>query len=198
MKYYIKNALFGFAYLILMDLVSILTIMVESTFWKAVIGIAAILFYCFVIGTVYNKEGETALDCLHSNDVQRRRMVESGEIIPINTATEYKHYKGFIIGAFICAPLVFLLLIHLIIGLASGGTLNGAGIVSTFVYFTFYVPYGAFHTETLVFGNYFVLLYAIVVTALTAGIAYILGAQKAQRKYDMIERKHREIYGDKN
>ena len=125
-------------------------------------------------------------------------MVETGKLTEIDTVKEYKPYKGFIIGALICAPLVFILLLHLIIGLASGGTLNGAGIVATFAYFMFFTPINAFYTETLAFADYFIILYALAVTSLVTGISYILGAKKSQRKYDMIERKHREIYGDEN
>ena len=198
MKYYIKNALFGFAYLVLMDLMSILVIFIGSAVWKAIVAFISILFYCFVIGTVYFKEGETAFDILRGNDIQRRKMVETGKLTEIDTVKEYKPYKGFIIGALICAPLVFILLLHLIIGLASGGTLNGAGIVATFAYFMFFTPINAFYTETLAFADYFIILYALAVTSLATGISYILGAKKSQRKYDMIERKHREIYGDEN
>lgn len=194
MKYYLKTAIFGFVYLIIMDLVALLISYIKSDVWQFVVSVLAIAFYFFVAGAIYFKEGETALDLLHNNDNQRRRMVETGELVEIKTAAEYKPYKGFIIGAFICVPLVILLILHLIIGLAADA--NGAGIAATFMYFLFYLPYGAFHTGSLVFADYFVILYSIIIISAGVGIAYLLGARKSQRKYDLIERKHREIYGD--
>lgn len=198
MKYYLKGAIFGFAYLVVMDFVSLLVSYIENKAVQAILTFVAVAFYCFIIGVIFFKDGETALDYLHSNDLQRRRMVETGEIVELKTAPEYKPYKGFIIGALICAPLVFLLILHLIIGLATGGTANGAGIAASFAYFSFYMLYGTFQTATLTFGDYFILLYSVVITSAAVGIPYIFGAKKSQKKYDLIERKHREIYGENN
>ena len=200
MKYYLKNALFGFVYLILMDLTALLISLISSKTWQFILAMVAIAFYCFVVGTIFFKEGESALDLRHSNDAQRRRMVETGEIYEIKTIPEYKPYKGFVMGAIICVPLVFVLILHLIIGLSTGGMANGAGAAAVIMYYLFFVPYAAFHSgmETFLFGEYFIVLYSIAVISATTGIAYILGARKSQRKYDIIERKHREIYGDKN
>ena len=198
MKYYIKNAAFAFVYLIVMDVTALLITMIKTPAWQLVLSIIAILFYLFVLFTIFSGEGARALDIRHANDTQRRRMIETGDVFDLKTAEEYKPYKGFIIGVIICVPQILLLIIHLILGLITGGTANGAGGAALIIYYLFYLPFGAMHTGALVFGEYFILLYSVAVISVAIGVAYILGAKKSQRKYDLIERKHREIYGDKN
>lgn len=198
MKYYIKCSLFAFAYMIAMDIGALLFSYIDSIALRAVLSIAWALFYCFIVGIMFFKEGETALDFRHANDLERKHMVESGVVVELDTAPEYKPYKGFVIGVYACIPLIIILLLHLLIGLSSGGTANGAGIVASVVYFTFFMPYGAFRSgvNLFTFGEYFILIYTVAILAVTVGVAYILGARKAQKKYDLIERKQNEIYGD--
>lgn len=200
MKYLIKNSVFGLVYLFVMDFVAILIYYIDNQALQIVLAFAAVAFYCFVLGYLTSKEGETAFDVLHNNDMQRRFMVKTGELVDIDASAEYKPYKGFIMGLLICAPMVLLLIIHLILGLLSGGTLNGAGAATTLGYFLFYAVYGSIVSleKVLTFGEYFILLYALVVTSVTTGVSYIIGAKKSQKKYDKIEQKRREIYGDEN
>ena len=198
MKYYIKCSLFAFAYLIAMDIGALLFSYIGSVALRAALSIVWVLFYCFIVGVIYFKEGATSLDVRHANDLERKHMVESGEIVELDTAPEYKPYKGFMIGIYACIPLILIMLIHLILGLATGGTANGAGIVASIVYFTFFMPYGAFRSgvKLFTFGEYFIILYTVVFLAVVIGVAYNLGARKAQKKYDLIERKQNEIYGN--
>ena len=198
MKYLLKNSVFGFVYLLVMDFVAILIYYVDNRTLQIILSFVAVAFYCFVVGYLTEKEGETALDVLHNNDMERRHVIKTGILVDINTAAEYKPYKGFCMGLLICSPLLLLLLIHLILGLASGGTINGAGTAASLGYFLFYAVYGSITSldKVLTFGEYFILLYAPAVTSITMGVAYIIGANKSRKKYLKIEIKHREIYGD--
>ncbi|MDY6367248.1 MAG: hypothetical protein SPL13_01860 [Clostridia bacterium] len=197
MKYYVKCSLFAFAYLVAMDIGALLLSYISIVPLRVALSVVWALFYCFIVGVIFFKEGETSLDFRHANDLERKHMVESGEIVELDIAPEYKPYKGFIIGLYACIPLLVALFVHLILGLATGGTANGAGITASVIYFTFYMIYGAFQSGlAMSFGEYFIILYTLVFIPVTIGVAYILGAKKAQRKYDIIEEKRREIYGD--
>lgn len=204
MKYYVKCSLFAFAYLIAMDIGAFLFAYIQIVALRAALSIFWALFYCFIVGVMFFKEGETALDFRHANDLERRHMVESGVPVELDVAPEYKPYKGFVIGLYACIPMLFGLLIHSVLGIATGGTANGAGIVTSAVYFTFYMIYGSLVTknaegvvESMGFGEYYLILIGLVIMCVAIGVAYILGAKKAQMKYDLIERKQREIYGGK-
>lgn len=198
MRYYIKHVLFGYVYLILMGTVAFGVTFIQSRAAQIVLGVLTIGFFCLVMWLTMFKEGESALDVRHSNDIERRRMIETGNIRPIRTAEEYKPYKGFLVGVFICLPLIIAMLVHLILGFALKGA-NGGGMVGCLMYLPFYIVYGVFKAGTgiaVTWGEYFIILYAIPVVSAATGIPYMMGARKSQSKYDMIAEKQRLIYGD--
>jgi hypothetical protein len=201
MKYFLKQSGFLFIYNIFMTIIAlgILCIQGKDLLWlRMILCVLNIGLYLFIAGMTFYKEGQEALKVRNANDLEREQIIKTGEALPLKIAEEYKPWKGFVMGAIICAPMVIALIVHLILALATNGTVNGAGAVSGLLYMSFFAPVTELlGTETLVWAQYFIQLYAIPIIVVTAGVGYMLGAKKIQAQYDKIHEKQRQIYGDK-
>lgn len=196
MWYFTKQTLFLFVYLLFMSFVSFAVSAIQIFALKIVLLVLSLALYTFIVCASSFKEGQEAVKLLNSNDMQRRRIVETGEYIKLKTAGEYKAWKGFIFGLIVVAPLIICMIVHVILSSATGA--NGAGAVAGLVYSLFYAPYSIFLSETALVSNwqYYILLYAIPYMMGACGVPYLLGARKMQLQYDKIQEKHKELYGE--
>jgi len=195
MKYYLKQFSFPFVYLIFMSLVAFAISAIGNDVLEIVLYVACIGLYTALMIMSNFKEGQEARKILHSNDLERRYMVEHGELRDIRPHEEYKPWKGFLFGIVTSAPLILCMLVHLILFFATGGTSNQAGAVAAIIYMLFYAPFESVLSVT-VGSHYFMLLYVVAYLALVMGIPYILGAKKMQKTYDVIAEKQTIIYGE--
>lgn len=185
MKYFLKQIGFCLLYLFFMDSVAFGIDALESEFLKFLLYIANLGLFFFLMFVVSSKEGEEARKLLETNDAERRYMLETGELRPIDRAKEYTPFKGFFVGLCMCIPLVILLLIHLCIGIF-GGTSNGVGVAAATCYMCFWMPYSvlfAGSTTIVAWGEYFAILYCVPLLMLGLGLPYILGAKKIDKQY---------------
>ena len=197
MWYYFKQTLFLFVYMLFMSFISFAIAALKIPALKVILLILSIALYVFIAVMSSFKEGQQSVSLLNSNDLQRKRIIETGEDIKLKTAGEYRVWKGFFLGFLVTLPLVICLIVHTIIAYTGGG--NGAGAVAGMGYALFYIPYSTF-LETAVLesaGQYYILLYCVPFMMATCGSPYLLGARKMQAKYDKIQEKHNELYGDK-
>lgn len=191
MWYFVKNFLFGFIYVIFMGLVPYGIETIDGQTIRILLNIVNILVYFLIMGVSMFKEGEKARELLTTNNTERKRILQTGELRPIKRAPEYRPWKGFLMGGIISAPLILFLAIHALIALF-GGTYEMFGVVAVTFYMGFFMPYillkyGGMLNEQILFKEYFICLYAVPVIVLLYGIMYIIGAKKVEKRYAFIE-----------
>lgn len=197
MKYLLKQTIIPIVYLIFMSIIAfgILCLGNNLTWLKIILSILNLALYGFIVGVVAKKEGEDALKVRIANDVERLQIIRTGEDRPLKLKEEYKAWKGFVVGLIVCAPLIILLIFHVILT-SINPDLVGAGVIANFIYLSF----GAFiridNTISLMDWHYYFNLIAVLILPLITGIPYILGARKIKLQQEMILQKQRQIYGD--
>ena len=202
MKTYLKQAFVPFVYLFLTAVIAFAILSIgDGLVWlKALLCACNIALYITVVGGISYKEGQTALKVRIANDTERRHIIRTGEDRPLRIAEEYKWWKGFLMGAIACAPMLILMLVHTVLILINPA-LNGAGVIAC----TFYMAFFAF----MILGNgnstslkpleptkFYFNLISLPIVMLICGIGYMLGARKIQRQQDAIKQRHREIHGE--
>lgn len=83
-----------------MSTISFAILTIEATWLKVTLSALCIAFFLFIVVAFYLQEGQKALKVRHQNDLQRKRMIETGEMIDIKSQKEYKVWKGFAVGLF--------------------------------------------------------------------------------------------------
>ena len=201
MKYYFKQSVFPFIYIIFMAFIAIGIQTINGLLWlKICLAVLNLGLYGVVVCSVAFKEGQESVKVQMANDLERREIIRTGEDRPLKLREEYKPYKGFLFGFFACVPLILLLLAHTIIHFA-GGTYVGLGAIAALIYNMFFIFFnfgtGAEGEAAVVpWYLYYGALVAIPVLMLMTGISYILGAKKIMRQQEMIREKQRQIYGE--
>ena len=141
---------------------------------------------------------------------ERKIIIRTGENRPLDLIGEYKVWKGFLIGAVACIPVVLLLLIHTIL-VAIDPTQTGVGTLVSFLYmcvFAFYrinvIQTGWDSMDQSLAANatiapelYYVTLLMIPILILTIGIGYFLGAKREELKNRRLKERQR-IYSGVN
>lgn len=206
MKYYLKQGVFPFIYLIMMAIIAFGITAISGLLWlKIILALLNIGFYTVVVGAFAYKEGQEAVKVQHANDLERIQIIRTGENRPLKVHEEYKPWKGFIFGFTACVPLIILLALHTVLYLSADGY-RGLGAIAGliylmfFVFFTFSSSFAASETATnavMPWYAFYGALIALPVLMLITGIAYILGAKKIVYQHEKIKEKQRSIYGDK-
>ncbi len=198
MGYYLKKAIIGFVYLIFSAVTAYAILFIPDLAWlKIVLLILNLGLYSYVLASTAFQDGQSAYKVRMTNDLNRRQIIITGEDLPLDTKKEYKSYKGFIIGAVICIPLVVLLVIHAIV-VKSNPTNKDFGITAGFMYLIVY----AFAGVGVKVDNFFAVvspywaLFAIPVIVLVQGVFYYLGGRKIELQQQMIKEKHKMLHGE--
>lgn len=207
MKYYLKQGVFPLVYVIFMSIIAFGILMIPGLVWlKALLAVLNVSFYAFIVAAASYKEGQEAMKTLYANDLERREIVKTGENRPLKLHEEYKAWKGFMFGFIACVPLIVLLALHTIVYFATGSYM-GLGAIAGLIFFAFFVFFrlnvnmSGTEGETITSASWYIFygaLIALPIIMLSTGIAYILGAKKIKRQYEMIAEKQRSIYGDEN
>lgn len=179
----------------MLSFLSFSALAIEAKWLSYTLIFLSIGFFIFVIFTYMRSAGEKAQKKLHANDLLRMRIVETGDDIQIDKQSEYSIYKGFLIGACSCLPMVLFLLIHTIIGIC-GGTTNVLGAIGNFLYLLFAAPVFVFTESTLSFGEFYICLYGLALSSLVSGLGYYIGSRKVLLQYEKIEESKKLIYGE--
>ena len=105
MWYLIKQALIPIAYLFISSIIATGVFSIENCdpFIIVLLLSLNLIIYLFVVITLYSKEGADAYAVRLSNDVTRKRIIETGADLPLNTSKEYAPWKGFAFGGVISA-----------------------------------------------------------------------------------------------
>ena len=200
MKFYVRQAVFPFFYMIFVSLMSFFISLINILWVREILYLLSLSVYFFIIGASFFQRGQEAIKTRETNDMERREIIRTGEDRPLKLDEEYQPWKGFFIGFIVTWPLIFLMLLHFILTLVTNGTFLFFGGAANVVYLAFYAPYSVL---VLIDGaiisawHYFFVLYAVPVIICLAGVCYILGAKKQQREIDKIEDTKKSIYGDK-
>ncbi len=206
MKYYLKQGVFPFIYMLFMAMIAFGILAISGLLWlKIILAVLNIALYAVVVAAVSYKEGQESVKVQHANDLERMEIIRTGENRPLKVHEEYKPWKGFTFGFTACVPLVVLLALHTIVYLSTG-SYRGLGAIAGLVYFMFFVffTFGAAASAgeaatgaALPWYSFYGALIALPIVMLITGIAYLLGAKKIMRQYEIIQEKQRSIYGDK-
>ena len=99
MKAYLKTALLPFVYLLFTAMIGLgVMLLDEDMFWlQILLNATNTIFYAIIISVAGYKDGQKALRVREQNDTFRKRIVETGEDLPLNLAEEYTPRKGFVI-----------------------------------------------------------------------------------------------------
>ena len=209
MKFYLKQSLFPFIYIIFMAAIALGILMIQDLIWlQVILAVLNVGLYGIVVCAASFKDGQEAMKVQIANDLERREMIRTGMDRPLKLAQEYKPWKGFVFGLIACIPLVLLLAIHTVVHFATGGAYSGIGAIAGLVYMMFFIFFrfgstsaaaaeGAAESAVIPWYTYYGALIALPVVSLLTGIAYILGAKKIMRQQEMIKERQRQIYGDK-
>ncbi len=203
MKYYLKQIGREYLYFSLTAVTALMmAVMSNEGFWlwlKFAIYVINFLILALAISIMFFREGQTAYKQLGINDVVRRQIVETGKDLPIKREEEYRPLKGFILPLFLFIPMAVLLIGNLIYGLCTGGgEVNTFGMIAGLIYMAFYSPAVMFIPEAQIsWVHPFIVLYAVPLICIIAGVAYILGAKKKKKEDEAILSKQKQIYGDK-
>lgn len=208
MKYYVKQGIFPFIYLLFMAMIALGIISINGLLWlKILLAILNVGLYAVVVAASAYKDGQTAVKVQAANDLERREIIRTGEDRPLKIHEEYKPWKGFMFGFVACVPLLILLAVHTVVYFATG-SYTGIGAIASIVYFMVFVFFrmnvdlSAAEGEEAVAAVapawylYFGTLVALPLIMCITGVAYILGARKIRRQYEEIREKQRQIYGD--
>ncbi|MBQ6727637.1 MAG: hypothetical protein IJQ87_01730 [Clostridia bacterium] len=206
MKYYLKQGVFPFIYMLFMAIIAFGILIISGLLWlKIILAVLNIALYAVVVAAVSYKEGQESVKVQHANDLERMEIIRTGENRPLKVHEEYKPWKGFTFGFAVCVPLIVLLALHTILYLSTG-SYRGLGAIAGLVYFMFFVffTFGAAASAgeaatgaALPWYSFYGALIALPIVMLITGIAYLLGAKKIMRQYEIIQEKQRSIYGDK-
>ena len=73
MKYYLKQGVFPFVYVIFMSIIAFGILMIPGLVWlKALLAVLNVSFYAFIVAAASYKEGQEAMKTLYANDLERR------------------------------------------------------------------------------------------------------------------------------
>lgn len=207
MKYYLKQGVFPFVYMLFMAMIAFGILAINDLIWlKVLLAILNVGLYGFIVAAVSYKEGQEAMKTQYANDLERMEIIRTGENRPLKIHEEYKPWKGFMFGFITCVPLLILLVFHTIVYLSTGSYM-GLGAIAGIIYLMFFVFFrlninvsGAEGeaVSSISWYTYYGALVALPVVMLITGISYILGARKIRRQHEMIEAKQRSIYGAEN
>ncbi len=163
---------------------------------KIILLLANLGLFVFIVFSYFKSEGQKAFKTRIANDLERKRMIETGEDRPIDAISEYKPWKGFVMGVVAAFPLIIILIVHTVM-IAINFQSTGAGALGAIFYAMIYGFVMAVTTELTAYTYYFMVVY-IVILAITVGLGFMVGGKKMERQQEMINDKHRQIYGDKN
>ena len=203
MGYYFKQSFVSFGYLVFMSLSAIGFLMIgNDLLWlKYLLCGLGIVLYCLVVGVVSFKDGETAYKVMLANDLERKQIILTGEDRPLKEKEEYRAWKGFLFGLIASSPAIILMIIHAILT-AINPVWVGAGSIASILFmmvFSFVLvgkDLVTGVTSTLPASQFYLCLLAVPVAVLTTGLCYMLGAKRAELRQRMVEKKHKEIYGE--
>ncbi len=202
MKTYLKQAFVPLVYTFLVSVIAfaILSIDDKLAWLKVLLCILNISLYAIVVGGVSYKEGQMALKIRVANDTERKQIIKTGEDRPLRLAEEYKWWKGFLMGAITCLPMLVLMLVHTVLILINPA-LNGAGVISC----TFYMAFFCFmiiktgnstDLKPLEPAKFYFNFVSLPIIMLICGFGYLAGARKIMRQQEAIRKRHREIHGE--
>ncbi len=196
--FYSKDAIINYAYLItggfLAFIISFFT--KDGTFPDYVCTILSainIIVYAFVVFIAYMKTGGEALVKKHSNDVERRHILETRQYHEIDKVGEHNKKNPLIFSLIMVVPLFILLLVRIILDLCKVQALAYTSVIKTLygLFYTFF--YGISHSASV----YFIAI-GLVIFIFTAYFGYYLGVKNSQKTYDKAERLKKRIEGEKN
>lgn len=192
-KYYLKNCFIFYVYLLIMMITALAIAAIENMLWlQIVLSVLNIGLFSFIMFTMCKKIGEDAYKLKHTNDIKRRVIMQTGDYYNFDTVSEYGKYKGLYIGIYTAAPLIIMLLLHLIIGFF-GVRASALEVACAFTYGMFVFPVKIISANASIYWS----AYAVIILIFIAWAGYGAGAIKMQRQYAKIQKTNEQIYGKK-
>ena len=198
MKYYLKMAIMPFIFLLFSAMLGLGVMLLDEDMLILQYLLYAVNtgFYAILMMVGGFKDGQNALKIRMQNDAYRKRIIETGEDLPLQIAQEYHPWKGYVIGLISAIPTTLLTLLHFVTNIGAGVPDNSLGMISGIINM---VVFGYFMADGKVaFGEYAFSLLYIPFICLVYGLAFQLGGKQMQKQYDKIQATHKAIYGEEN
>ena len=196
--YYLKDSVLIYTYIIVTGLLGfIVMFMVDENYLPDYVGIILsvvnIVIYALVARNIFLKTGEEAMRAKHSNDIERRHMLETRSYHEINKVTEFSIKKIIVFCIITIVPLAIMLLVQGIIDL-SGSDSNGFLLMLKFLYG---MVYSAFYCITPTASVYFTAV-AFIIIPVPMYIGYMQGVNNVKKEYAQAELIKQKINGASN
>lgn len=204
--YFIKQVFVPFMYLGMFAMIDFAILCIGDTQSLVALKIcliaACLIFYVVLVAIVSHREGQASYKVMLANDINRREIIKTGREYPIKEAEEYKPYKGFVSGLFVCIPLIICTIIHLCMNgfsntaVGSNAT-NSAGVVMSFIYMVVFAFARANSAWVIMPNTFYICLTVLPVIVLSMGIPYIFGAKKIAKQQEKIKQHQSYLHGGK-
>ena len=194
--YYLKDSVLVYTYIIIGGLLGyIIMFMVSENYLPDYVGVILsvvnIVVYAMVARNIFLKTGEEAMRAKHSNDIERRHMLETRSYHEINKVNEFNVKKILLFCIITVIPLAVMLIVKGIFDL-SGSGVTGFDLSLRFVYGMVYSLFYCFAFDASV---YYTAL-AFIIIPLPMYVGYMQGVNKVKAEYLQAEQIKQKINGD--
>jgi hypothetical protein len=185
----LKESVILFIYMLLMGIISALIISINSIVGQIALFVVVILFFAFMCILLCKSLGETQYKNLVTGNIRRKKGNVDDVTKYCKPESEYRLYKGFLLGIIISSLTYILLIIRLFVGKSTN--FDAAIRIVNLMYASLLSIFG---TTTSV---YYLALFTIINIA-ACGFGYYLGAKKIMLQQEKLQKTHEEIYGKGN
>ncbi len=194
--YYLRDSIFTYTYILVAGFLGVCFMYMQNngmipSYVTVIFSVLNVLLYAVVVRNIFLKTGEDARTLKHSNDVERRHMIETDNYYELDKVKEYDIKKPIVFSVISAFVLAVLLLIKLI-GVVFVGEFfaldAGIKFFAGMVYPIFY----AFNPEASVFYG----AIQIIVMAIPIFMGYVVGGIRANKVYERAEKIKKEIGGE--
>ncbi|MCQ2400079.1 MAG: hypothetical protein MJ072_06195, partial [Clostridia bacterium] len=111
--YYFKDTFLNYSYLVIADFLGFLLMSAVNDGYIegaicSLLAMINLLLYLFIVYILYSKTGEEAMKLRHSNDIDRRHMLETRTYHEIDRTREYRPVKMLYFCLWTCLPILIL------------------------------------------------------------------------------------------
>ena len=190
LKYYFKNALFMFVFLLTCSILSLVVTLIDNTTVKFLLSLVSVAFFFLEMFAYCDYLGRDAERLKNSNAQALKAMLATGREIKIQTYGEFAWYKALIIASITCCIPVIFSLIQLIVTACGSNNIALLNIIKV-MFAVFYAPQNSFSTDISV---YYTLLYIPFAIGF-AELGYFVGKSKIDAEQKQIQQIKNKING---
>ena len=185
----LKESIVLFVYMLILGVLSAFCLSINSEFTKVFLFVVIILFFVLMCILLTKSFGEKEYKNLVTGNIRRNKANAEDIKKYCKPETEYRFYKGLLLGVIISSITYILLIARLFV--ADTSSIDGIIRLVNIIYSS---PLSLFGVDTSV---YYLILFTLINIA-SCGFGYYIGAKKIMLQQDKLQKTHEEIYGKGN